>query len=184
MGASRKACAVGIAFALGEVSAASVEEALQDPQSWSSVASASAGIELRHNEVVVLGMAAGWGGDLVVGHAVMRDAIDADAVRQALAVVGLDTAGTLTAEQRSRLVNVLAKAEASYDGSVRGERHTMLTDTDLSATRHARAAVGGVIAAVAGTTRIYVSGGAEHQGPPGGGPVAAIARRPSAPAAS
>ena len=46
----------------------------------------------------------------------------------------------------------------------------MLEDTDISSTRHARAAVGGLIAGLAGTGAVYVSGGAEHQGPPGGGP--------------
>jgi cyanuric acid amidohydrolase len=52
----------------------------------------------------------------------------------------------------------------------------MLDDTDISATRHARGAVGGLLAGVAGTSAIYVSGGAEHQGPPGGGPIAVIAK--------
>ena len=52
----------------------------------------------------------------------------------------------------------------------------MLEDTDISATRHARAAVGGLISGLSGTGAIYVSGGAEHQGPPGGGPVAVIAQ--------
>ena len=66
------------------------------------------------------------------------------------------------------LVNIFAKAEASPNGSVRGFRHTMLEDTDISSTRHARAAVGGLIAGLAGTGAIYVSGGAEHQGPAGG----------------
>jgi len=33
-----------------------------------------------------------------------------------------------------------------------------------------------VLASVAGHTALYVSGGAEHQGPAGGGPVAAILR--------
>jgi cyanuric acid amidohydrolase len=36
--------------------------------------------------------------------------------------------------------------------------------------------VGGLIAGVAGCGAVYVSGGAEHQGPPGGGPIAVIAR--------
>ena len=49
-------------------------------------------------------------------------------------------------------------------------------DSDVPATRHARAFVGGVLAGVVGDTMLYVSGGAEHQGPPGGGPVAVIAR--------
>ena len=73
-------------------------------------------------------------------------------------------------------MNLLAKAEASPDGEVRGARHTMLNDSDINATRHARAAIGAVLASVAGRTALYVSGGAEHQGPPGGGPVAAIVR--------
>jgi cyanuric acid amidohydrolase len=44
-------------------------------------------------------------------------------------------------------------------------------------TRHARALVGGVLAGLIGRTDLFVSGGAEHQGPDGGGPVAIIARR-------
>lgn len=52
----------------------------------------------------------------------------------------------------------------------------MFDDSDINATRHARAAVGGLVASVAGTGAVYVSGGAERQGPPGGGPVAVIAK--------
>ena len=76
----------------------------------------------------------------------------------------------------SRIVQVLAKADPSPDGMLRGFRHTMLDDTDISATRHVRAAVGGMIASLIGCPAAFVSGGAEHQGPPGGGPVAVIAR--------
>ena len=39
-----------------------------------------------------------------------------------------------------------------------------------------RALVGGVAAAAIGRTDLFVSGGAEHQGPDGGGPVAVIVR--------
>jgi len=53
----------------------------------------------------------------------------------------------------------------------------MLDDSDISSTRHARAFVGGVLAGVFGMTDIYVSGGAEHQGPSGGGPVSIIVKR-------
>jgi cyanuric acid amidohydrolase len=52
----------------------------------------------------------------------------------------------------------------------------MRDDSDINATRHARALVGGVLAGAVGDTRLFVSGGAEHQGPDGGGPVAVIAR--------
>ena len=49
-------------------------------------------------------------------------------------------------------------------------------DSDIQASRHARALVGGVLAAAIGRTDLFVSGGAEHQGPDGGGPIAVIAR--------
>jgi len=52
------------------------------------------------------------------------------------------------------------------NSNVRGFRHTMLEDSDISSTRHARAAVGGLIAGLAGTGVVYVSGSAEHQGRP------------------
>jgi cyanuric acid amidohydrolase len=140
------------------------------------VASTSAGIELMHNVVIVLGNSNSSASPFVIGHGVMRDSIDSAAVVAALNSVGLGLAEISDPIGRSRLVNIFAKAEASPDGNVRGNRHTMLDDSDIGATRHARAAVGGLISGLAGTGAVYVSGGAEHQGPPGGGPVAAIAR--------
>jgi cyanuric acid amidohydrolase len=172
MGYSRGASSLGVALALGEIAAPVPESAvLRDWDLYSAVASASAGIELMRNIVIVMGNAAGMAGDCKIGHAVMRDAIDLAGVLEAFRAVGL--AGTGDA---GRIVNVLAKAEPSPDGMVRGFRHIMLDDTDISATRHARAAVGGLIAGLAGSGAVYVSGGAEHQGPAGGGPVAVIAR--------
>ena len=50
----------------------------------------------------------------------------------------------------------------------------MCSDSDIHATRHARASLGGVLGAVFGDTRLYISGGAEHQGPEGGGPVCVV----------
>ena len=143
----------------------------------------SAGIELKNNIVIVLGNSAQAVGNCVIGHAVMQDAVDGSAVITALDRVGLfgeakscsKVAGA-KALDASRIVNVLAKADPSPNGLVRGWRHTMLDDTDISATRHVRAAVGGVIAGLTGCPALFVSGGAEHQGPPGGGPVAVIAR--------
>jgi len=41
----------------------------------------------------------------------------------------------------TQLVNIFAKPEASPDGCARGFGHTMLDDTDLGSTRHARAAI-------------------------------------------
>ncbi len=178
MGFSRGASALGVAVALGEVDRSRVtdESILHDWSLHSGVASTSAGIEMLRDEIVVLGNAPGSPSDLVIGHSVMKDALDATAVRQALADAGLDLAQVGEIDLRQRMVNVFAKAEADPTGYVRGRRHTMLNDSDINSTRHARAAVGGVIASVIGDPMIYVSGGAEHQGPPGGGPVAAIVR--------
>lgn len=174
MGYSRGASALGVAIALGEIAGPIPDEAvLEDWSLVSGVASASSGIELNNNIVIVLGNSAEVAGDCVIAHAVMQDAIDAAAVTAALqnaaAVPGV-------APDVGRVVNVLAKADPSPDGMLRGWRHIMLDDTDISATRHARAAVGGVIAGITGSPALFVSGGAEHQGPPGGGPVAVILR--------
>ncbi|MCP3411436.1 ring-opening amidohydrolase [Bradyrhizobium sp. CCGB01] len=175
MAYSRGASALGVAVALGEITTdLRDQDVLHRYDLFSKVASTSSGIELMHNVVIVLGNSASSASGFEIGHAVMNDAIDAPAVLSALDSVGLGVAPHATAGRE--LVNIFAKAEASPDGSVRGFRHTMLEDTDISSTRHARAAVGGLIAGLAGTGAVYVSGGAEHQGPAGGGPVAVIAR--------
>jgi len=174
MGYSRGASALGVARALGEIEDEIEEERiLKDWNLFSSVASSSAGIELMHNVVIVMGNSRWSTSPFVIGHSVMRDSIDLSAVIEAFKSVGL---GIADAQVKDRVVNIFAKAEASPDGCVRGFRHTMLDDSDVGSTRHARAAVGGLIGGLSGTGAVYVSGGAEHQGPPGGGPVAVIAR--------
>ena len=143
MGYSRGASAIGVAKALGEIGAEVGEsQVLKDWTLYSSVASCSAGIELMHNVVILIGNSRFSSSPFKIGHAVMRDAIDLPAVMQALESVGLSA---IDAQSQNRLVNVLAKAEASPDGAIRGLRHTMLEDLDINATRHARAAVGGLI---------------------------------------
>jgi cyanuric acid amidohydrolase len=181
MGYSRGASALGVAVALGEVDGdIGDEHVLRNFELFSAVASTSAGIELMHNVVIVLGNSISSASPFTIGHAVMRDAIDSAAVIEALKSVGLESVGLGAGDGSGptagrQLVNIFAKAEASPSGIVRGFRHTMLDDSDVGATRHARAAVGGLIAGLAGSGAVYVSGGAEHQGPPGGGPVAVIA---------
>lgn len=179
MGLSRGAASLGVAAALGEVSieAATQERIGADPSLYSGVASASAGIELLNHEIVVLGMSPAWSGPLAIDHAVMADGLDVEPVRAALRRLGLAAEGQLAPGERERLVALLAKAEASRSGRLRGRRHTMNDDSDLASTRHARAFVAGSLGGLVGHGEIYVSGGAEHQGPDGGGPVAAIVRR-------
>jgi cyanuric acid amidohydrolase len=169
MAFSRGASALGVAVALGELDPDTISDAdiCTRLDFFSGRASTSAGVELVDHEIVVLGMSKLWSGPLAIGHAVMRDAIDTEPL----------TAARARLPHGSRLVVVLAKAEADPSGRVRAQRHTMLDDSDIAATRHARAFVGGVLAGLFARTDLYVSGGAEHQGPPGGGPVALIVER-------
>jgi cyanuric acid amidohydrolase len=179
MGLSRGAAALGVAVALGEVDTAVLDDDAigRDAGFWSGRASCSAGIELMNSEIVVLGNSAAWSGARIVAHGIMRDAIDLPTVAAVLRELGFTAAPQLEAADAARIDAVLAKAEPSRSGAIRGARHIMWDDSDIHGSRHARALVGGVLAAAIGRTDLFVSGGAEHQGPDGGGPVAIIARR-------
>ncbi len=178
MGYARGASALGVGVALGEIELADItdEDILVNWDLYSSVASTSAGIELENNEIILMGNSEQSVSPYVIGHSVMRDVIDAAAVREALRSVDIDLQdGEVSAGEAKRIVNVLGKAEAAPSGQIRGRRHIMLDDSDINSTRHARAVVNGVIASIVGDPMVYVSGGGEHQGPAGGGPVAVIA---------
>ncbi|MBU5436961.1 ring-opening amidohydrolase [Tissierella sp. MSJ-40] len=176
MGYSRGASALGVAVALEEVDESKVteESILKDWSLYSKVASTSAGVELMNCEIILMGNSKKSISKYRIGHSVMKDSIDLEGVIEAIKDSGLEIDKLPSEEDKKRIVNVLAKAEASPDGYVRNRRNTMLTDSDINHTRHARAVVNGVIASIVGDPMVYVSGGAEHQGPAGGGPVAVI----------
>ena len=170
---ARGATALGVALGLGEVDEAALSDAAiaRDMGLYTEVANTSAGGELRNCEILLFGNSATAGGDLAIGHAVLKDVVDADAVRRAA-----ENAGGSAAD----IVAIFAKAEAPLGGFLRGRRTTMLSDADINYERHARAALGAVIASVTGDSAIFVSGGTEHQCAPGEAPIAAIVRVPSA----
>ncbi len=178
MGYARAVAALGIGVATGELPRARVTERViaRDMSIFSEVASTSSGIELMNCEIIVLGNSAQSSSDLVMAHAVMRDALDAGAVRRALRAAGLKVDCELAATHRPRLINVFAKCEPDPRGATRGRRHVMFEDSDIGYTRHIRAVVNAVVASVTGDPMAYISAGAEHQGPPGGGVVAVLAR--------
>ncbi len=176
MALSRAAAAFGVGLALGDIPQAQEEELLHEFGRYTNRASISSGVEVTANEVVVFGQAQGWVPGLVAGVAPMSDLLDLDGVVAAFRAAGLDAAPTVPAAQRARVLGVLAKGEPDRSGAIRGARHTMLGDTDLDAQRHLRGALGAVVASVAGHGQVFVSGGAEHQGPPGGGLVCVFAR--------
>lgn len=168
---ARGATALGVALGLGEVADDAVSDAViaQRMDVFSTVANTSAGGELRNCEVLLFGNSAQASGNLRIGHAVLRDVIDAEGVRAAIAAAQ----GGGTADP-ARVAAMFAKAEAPPTGMLRGRRTTMLSDADINYERHARAALGAVIASVTGDAAIFVSGGTEHQCAPGEAPIAAI----------
>jgi cyanuric acid amidohydrolase len=175
MDVSNGTTALGVAVGLGEIEMPAADAIMRDRELYSEVASCSSGVELDRAQIVVLGNVTGIGGRYRIGHGVMRDALDQDGIWQAIANAGLPLPDRpRPADLDGRLVNLFMKCEADPSGTVRGRRNAMLDDSDVHWHRQIKACVGGVAAAVSGDPAVFVSVSAVHQGPAGGGPVAAI----------
>ena len=175
MAISNGTAALGVAVALGEIDMPEAEQIGYDLDLYCTVASCSSGVELDCGQIVVVGNAPGAGGRFRVGHSVMNDAIDSAGVYQAIRDAGLALPGNaLSQDLEGKIVQIFAKAEADPRGLLRGYRQVMLNASDVHHHRQIKAAVGGVIAAAVEDPAVFVSVAALHQGPPGGGPVAAI----------
>ena len=179
---ARAAGAFGVALGLSEIKPDDFTDAslLSDFSIQSPRASISSGVEVESNEVVVLGNSPSWAGALRIAHRPMMDALDIGAVVDVLGDLGIAAAPQVSAADAGRIASILVKCEPDRRGRIRGLRHTMLDDTDINAQRHIRGAVAGLVAGVIGDGRIFVSGGAEHQGPDGGGLIALIASQEGA----
>lgn len=175
---SRGASALGAALALGEVKLEDLNDDMicSDWSKYSTTASCSAKPGLKRTEVMVMGNSPYWQGDLVINGGIIKDMIDSDSVRAVLAGLGMDVSGQASPEQTKRLVGIFGKSEADPRGKIRGQRHTMLTDDDISDTRYSRCVLAAVVASVVGDTAIYISTRSEHHGPSGGGTLSIIAR--------
>jgi len=185
MDLSNGTTALGIAEALGEIEMPTDADVLHNRGLYSAVASCSSGVELDRAQVVVVGNARGVGGRYRIGHGVMRDALDQDGIWSAIKDAGLDLPERPHwSDLDGRLVNVFLKCEADPSGEVRGRRNAMLDDSDVHWYRQIKSCVGGVTAAVTGDPAVFVSVSAVHQGPPGGGPVAARWRPGGGPVAA
>ena len=177
MDLSNATTALGIAVALGEIEMPTDEDVMHDLSLFSAVASCSSGVELDQAQIVVVGNARGHGGNYRIGHSVMKDALDQDGIWEAIRSAGLELPDRPHhSDLGDRLVNVFLKCEADPDGTVRGRRNAMLDDSDVHWHRQIKATVGGVTASVTGDPAVFVSVAAVHQGPSGGGPVAAIVK--------
>jgi cyanuric acid amidohydrolase len=177
MAKSRYASAIGIALGLDEMNEEDVTGFMdrKAKEFYSHKASCSSGAELEDCHILILASMPLTQRvtmlddlrtpklDAMAGS--MTDAIDAVAIIEMLKEI----------EKRGgAVVQVFVKAEADPSGMIRGSRHTMNTDSDIQSTRHARAAVGGLVAGLLQDTMVYVSGGAEGQGPSGGGSLCMI----------
>ncbi len=181
MAGSRAASALGVGLALGEIAGTRLDPGAvnRDWGLYSTRASVSAKPGLARSEICLFANSAYWDGDFAIAHDVMEDILDVPAIYRVLARLGLHPRnGQLPPEDRERLVAIFAKSDADPRGTVRGRRHTMWSDGDISDMRHSRCVVSSLLAGVTGETAVYVSTRAEHQGPPGGGPVALIGKAP------
>jgi barbiturase len=169
---------LGIAYALGEIAEVPRPEQIgHDHSLYSAVASCSSGVELDRAQIVVVGNTAASSSAYRVGHSEMKDAIDQDGIWAAIRSAGLDLPERPHhTDLGDRLVNVFLKCEADPRGTLRGRRQLPLDDSDVHHHRQIKGAVGGVTAATVGDSAVFVSVAALHQGPLGGGPVAAIVR--------
>lgn len=196
MALSRHASAIGVGVGLRELAPERVEEVLKNGTFHSSRASCSSGAELEACHILILANdddnnpssppspspSTTEKEEAEEKHpptlyrafpGTMSSAIDITNLQTLL-----HTALTpLPPYTSASLIQIFAKAEADPTGMINQKyRHTMLTDSDVQSTRHARAAVGGLIAGVSGDCCVYVSGGAEGQGPRGGGGLCVVVR--------
>src|SRR3984893_5770149 len=118
------AAALGVAMALGEVpeSALSDDVVRRNWDLYSEVAMTSSGGEKRHGEVVLFGNSADSRSALRIGHAVTKDFIDAEGVRNALRSAGLEFNGLPAEGDLARLVHVFATCEIPGTDQIRGQR--------------------------------------------------------------
>ena len=176
MNISNGTSGLGIGYALGELAGVPTEQQIgHDLSLFSSVASCSSGVELNQAQTVVVGNVRGAGGRYRIGHSVMKDALDFEGVYEAIRSAGLDLPERArSSDIGGRLVNVFVKCEADPTAKLRGRRQVALDDSDVHHHRHIKGAVGGVVAAAVDDPAVFVSVAAIHQGPSGGGPVAAI----------
>jgi cyanuric acid amidohydrolase len=168
MAYSRGASALGVAVALNEIKLSNINEKdiCSNYDLYSSIASTSAGIEVQSCEIIVFGNSKNSTSQFHIQHDVMQNSIDSEAIHRATKKYN---------KPLDSIYTVFAKAEADPSGKILNNRHTMIDDSDISHTRMARAVVGAALSSVTKDTMIYVSGGSEHQGPSGGGPLSVIA---------
>lgn len=181
MALSRHASAIGVGVGLRELAPERVEEVLNNGTFHSSRASCSSGAELEACHILILANDDNNPSPSSPPSSSSSSTTEKEAdeipptlyrafpgtMSSAIDITNLQTLlhtalTPLPPYTSASLVQIFAKAEADPTGMINQKyRHTMLTDSDVQSTRHARAAVGGLIAGVSGDCCVYVSGGTE-----------------------
>jgi len=167
------AAALGVGVAVGELALPDDRDIGSNPALWTSRASTSTGHENAETQVILFGNKPGVGGTLRVGRAVMADVLDVQALNRAIQDAGVDVPASHIPEAvRARVVALYVKI-GTPEGTLRGHRQVR-DDVNPHYDVQVKATVGGIFAAAVGDPAIYISGGAVHQAPVGGGSVAVI----------
>jgi len=164
---SRGIAALGVAAALGEIDMSDIDAgSLGRPDLYARRAMSFSGTETRRCEAIVLGNRPGSSQAIRTG--VIADLLDIEGMA---AIIAPDSpaplATAMSMSRNGRIKAAFLKAGLASDGRVRGQR-TTIDSSDLDPDKHLRAAASGALGALLGDTRCFVSGGAEHQAPPGG----------------
>jgi cyanuric acid amidohydrolase len=167
-GAARAAAALGATLALKR-DCRSAAHLLADPVAHASCCFVVARHDAAPQQVLVMGAARGGDPGFAIASGTLRDPIDSPGVAAILTTFGMRAAPQLPPAESARVIAVLSKGDAPPDGMIRGLPHVMYADNDVAMHRHARAAYGTLLSSAIGHTACLVSGGAERQGPPGGG---------------
>ena len=173
--ASRGIAALGIGIALGEVDPREARPSIVGRRQdiFSRRAMVFSGTETSRIEILVLGNRAGAPPAIRSGQ--VQDIIDIDGLAKIVTEGGgLDAVRALC--NADRIVASFLKGNVAPDGKVRGRRTTVYS-SEVDPDKHMRAVASGVLGALLGDTRFFVSGGAEHQAPPGGGIFAVIQKQ-------
>ncbi|MDB5649231.1 MAG: trzD [Hyphomicrobiales bacterium] len=171
---SRGVAALGIGLALGEIEDSEINDAAiaGRPDLYARRGMVFSGTETLRCEAIVLGNRPGFALALHCG--TIADLIDLDALASVLAPDAVDPLTQVRLMAKSgRIAGAFFKAGARPDGRIRGQRTTLFS-SELDSDKHLRAAASGVLGALLGDARTFISGGAEHQAAPGGAVFAAL----------
>jgi cyanuric acid amidohydrolase len=161
---SRGVAALGVGCLLGEIDITQIDEDAIPGRAdlYSTRAMVFSGTETDACEAIVLGNLPGLPPSILSG--LTQDLLDIEGLAK-IAGHGDPEAGRENVRQ-GRVHASFFKAGSSADGRIRGGR-TTLHASEMDPDKQLRGAASGVLGAFLGSTQFFISGGAEHQAPPG-----------------